>query len=126
MGKIGIVLLAGMLVMGFAGMACAADNAPIGALKGDANADGVVTSADVKLINQVAVGAAVLPEGSFWSADVNEDGIVNLLDAKLVQNWLEGGTTKDGKAVPLAWAPLSIVLLLGGAFLLAAYKRALN
>lgn len=99
-----VVAAAVVLTAGLAG-------AEVGVTLGDANGDGVLDAADVQLINQLAVGVAEHSGDSKWAADVNQDGIVDLQDAKALQGYLDGESTKDGKAVPVAALPAGLALL---------------
>ncbi len=109
-------------VMAVAAYAHAADT--IGATKGDVNADGKVTSEDVKLVNQIAVGVVVPTEDQTWAADVNSDGKVDLVDAGQLQDWLDGKSTKNGAAVPVAALPLALALAGAALGALSVRRRA--
>ncbi|WP_316638034.1 dockerin type I repeat-containing protein, partial [uncultured Ruminococcus sp.] len=62
---------------------------------GDADGDGVITSADASLIQRYDAQMAVGDNFDVTAADVNGDGEVNILDATLIQRYLAGiGTNK--------------------------------
>jgi hypothetical protein len=86
-------------------------SAEIGSVLGDVNADGIVNADDVQIINQLAVGVVEHKGDSKWAADVNQDGVVDLRDAEALQSYLDGKTTKDGKAVPIAAIPAGLAVL---------------
>lgn len=93
----------------------------VGATKGDVDGNGVIDATDVQLVNQLAVGVIEHSGNSKWTADLNDDGLVDLQDAKILQAFLDGDSTKSGKAVPLTALPMVLTLL--GAGLVAVRRR---
>ena len=57
-------------------------------LLGDANSDGVVSIADVTMIQRAAAEAVTLTDAQKKAADVNGDGAVDISDATLIQQYL--------------------------------------
>ena len=66
-------------------------------LLGDANSDGVVSIADVTMIQRAAAEAVTLTDAQKKAADVNGDGAVDISDATLIQQYL--ADLKTGYAI---------------------------
>ena len=66
-------------------------------LLGDANSDGVVSIADVTMIQRAAAEAVTLTDVQKKAADVNGDGAVDISDATLIQQYL--ADLKTGYAI---------------------------
>lgn len=63
-------------------------------LYGDVNGDGVISKADVTLIQEYLVGKKDLDKYQLIAADVDGDGEVSLKDASLIQKLLAGLITE--------------------------------
>jgi hypothetical protein len=61
-----------------------------GALQGDANGDGKISSLDYAVIKRAVLGRYELSDGQFAAADVNYDGKVNVLDYAIVKRVVLG------------------------------------
>ena len=61
-----------------------------GALQGDANGDGKISSLDYAVIKRAVLGRYELSDGQFAAADVNYDGNVNALDYMIVKRVVMG------------------------------------
>ena len=61
-----------------------------GAMQGDANGDGKISSLDYAVIKRAVVGKYELSDGQFAAADVNYDGKVNVLDYAIVKRVVLG------------------------------------
>ena len=61
-----------------------------GALQGDANGDGKISSLDYAVIKRAVLGRYELSDGQFAAADVNYDGNVNALDYMIVKRVVLG------------------------------------
>lgn len=58
--------------------------------KGDVNKDGVISSEDAELVNQISVGLIQPDDYQKCAGDVNGDGEINALDAALILQCVEG------------------------------------
>ncbi len=65
-------------------------------IMGDANSDGVVTVADVTVVQKASVKLTTLTEEQNTLADVNGDGRVSVLDATCIQKYVVGGYSDTG------------------------------
>ena len=61
-----------------------------GAMQGDANGDGKISSLDYAVIKRAVLGRYELSDGQFAAADVNYDGKVNVLDYAIVKRVVLG------------------------------------
>lgn len=59
-------------------------------LYGDVNGDGVISNADVTLVQQYGVGLVTLDKYQLIAADVNGDGVVDITDATMISELLYG------------------------------------
>ena len=63
---------------------------PVEVLPGDANADGVLTSADLSALFAYVMNAGSLTEQGLLNADVNGDGVINTLDVTVLAQLIFG------------------------------------
>ena len=70
-----------------------------GVLLGDIDGDGVVSAADVVMLNKYLLNSSAYPltEEQLKAADVNQDGIVNMTDSSLILEYVNGNITSLGK-----------------------------
>ncbi|MBO6061217.1 MAG: MucBP domain-containing protein, partial [Clostridia bacterium] len=67
-----------------------ANETPVEVLPGDANADGVLTSADLSALFAYVMNAGSLTEQGLLNADVNGDGVINTLDVTVLAQLIFG------------------------------------